>query len=396
MNYRKRSVRAMDVAGKRVLVRCDFNVPLDRECRITSDARIVAALPTIRLLLEKGAAVILCSHLGRPKNGPEAKYSLAPVRVRLEELLGQPVGFAADTVGPEAKEKASALVPGEVLLLENVRFLPGETKNDPAVAAEYAALADLFVNDAFGSCHRAHASTEAVARLLPSASGLLVEKELDCMGPALAEPKRPFVLVLGGSKVSDKIGVIDNLLPTTDTVLVGGGMSYTFTKAKGGSIGNSLCEEEKTAYCLELLARAEALGKTILLPVDARIAEKIDEAAEVRTAADGEIPEGWMGLDIGPETETLFANAIAGAGTVVWNGPMGVFEMAPFAGGTLAVAKALAECGGDTIVGGGDSATAVEQFGLTDRMTHVSTGGGASLEFFSGLELPGIACLPDA
>ena len=393
MNYRKKNVRDIPVSGKKVLVRCDFNVPLDSDLHITNAGRITASLPTIRYLLDQGAAVILCSHLGRPKNGYEEKYSLKPVRACLQELLGVPVDLAANL--DIAQVKASALRPGQVLLLENVRFFPGETKNSPELARRYASLAEVFVCDAFGSCHRAHSSTEAVAHLLPAVSGFLVEKELRCMGPALTDPKRPFVLVLGGSKVSDKIAVIDNLLPSADAVLIGGGMSYTFTKAKGGQIGKSLCEDDRLDYCRDLLQKAQDLGKPIYLPVDDVVAPGLD-STETQIVPDGQIPQDLMGLDIGPKTAQAFAEVIAGAGTVLWNGPMGVFEKPAFAAGTQAVAQALADSPADTIVGGGDSATAVAQFGLSEKMTHVSTGGGASLEFFSGLELPGVACLLDA
>ena len=392
MNYHKKSVRDIPVSGKKVLVRCDFNVPLDADLNITNAGRIIASLPTIQYLLDQGAAVILCSHLGRPKNGYEEKYSLKPVRACLQELLGVPVDLAANL--DIAQVKASALRPGQVLLLENVRFFPGETKNSPELARRYASLAEVFVCDAFGSCHRAHSSTEAVAHLLPAVSGFLVEKELRCMGPALTDPKRPFVLVLGGSKVSDKIAVIDNLLPSADAVLIGGGMSYTFTKARGGQIGKSLCEDDRLDYCRDLLEKAQALGKPIYLPEDDVIAPGLD-SADTQIVPDGQIPEELMGLDIGPKTAEAFAKVIAGAGTVLWNGPMGVFEKPAFAAGTRAVAQALADSPADTIVGGGDSATAVAQFGLSEKMTHVSTGGGASLEFFSGLELPGVACLMD-
>ncbi len=392
MNVQKLSIRDLPLAGRRVLIRCDFNVPTDANGRITDDSRITASLPTIRYAQSSGAAVILCSHLGRPKHGYEEKFSLAPVRRRLSELLETDIPLAADPAS--ALPMSRQLQPGGVMLLENVRFFRGETENDPALAAQYAALADVFINDAFGSCHRAHASTEAVARLLPAASGLLVEKELACMGPVLASPRRPFVLVLGGSKVSDKIGVIDNLLPSADAVLIGGGMSYTFTRARGGSIGGSLLEEDRLDYCRRLLRQAEAAGRPIHLPADNVIAA--DPGSDhTEIVPDGQIPDGCMGLDIGPETVRDFAAVIAQAGTVLWNGPMGVFEKPLFAEGTRAVAQALADSSADTIVGGGDSATAVAQFGLTDKMTHVSTGGGASLEFFSGLELPGIAALQD-
>ena len=396
MNYSKKTVQDVDVHGKKVLLRCDFNVPQDKETgAITSDKRIVAALPTIRYLLENGAAVIACSHLGKPKGERRPELSLAPVAKRLSELLDRPVLFAADTVGPDAKAKAAALKPGEILLLENTRFEPGETKNDPALAKELASLAELFVSDAFGTVHRAHASTVGVASYLPAVSGFLVAKELEVMGRALDDPKRPFVAVLGGAKVSDKIAVINNLLDKADTIIIGGGMAYTFAKAKGGSIGQSLLEADKQEYALEMIAKAQEKGVRLLLPVDTLAAKEFSPDAEPVAVDAMAIPDDMQGLDIGPKTVELFCNAVKGAGTIVWNGPMGVFEFDAFAGGTRAMAQALAESGAVTIVGGGDSAAAVEQLGFADRITHISTGGGASLEFLEGKELPGVACLLD-
>ena len=396
MNYSKKTVQDVDVHGKKVLLRCDFNVPQDKETgAITSDKRIVAALPTIRYLLENGAAVIACSHLGKPKGERKPELSLAPVAKRLSELLDRPVLFAADTVGPDAKAKAAALKPGEILLLENTRFEPGETKNDPALAKELASLAELFVSDAFGTVHRAHASTVGVASYLPAVSGFLVAKELEVMGRALDDPKRPFVAVLGGAKVSDKINVINNLLNKADTIIIGGGMAYTFAKAQGGSIGQSLLEADKQEYALEMIAKAQEKGVKLLLPVDTLAAKEFSPDAEPVAVDAMAIPDDMQGLDIGPKTVELFCNAVKGAGTIVWNGPMGVFEFDAFAGGTRAMAQALAESGAVTIVGGGDSAAAVEQLGFADRITHISTGGGASLEFLEGKELPGVACLLD-
>ena len=398
MNYNKKTVRDIDVAGKKVLLRCDFNVPMAKDGSgvITDDKRIRAALPTIQYLLEQGAAVILCSHKGRPKNGYEEKYSLKVVQQRLQELLSLPVALADDIVGPKAQELAAALQPGQVLLLENVRFMKGETKNDMELAKQYAALAEVFVNDAFGSCHRAHSSTVGVASFLPAYSGLLVKKELDIMGKAISDPNRPLVLIMGGSKVSDKIGVIDHMLSLADHIIIGGGMSYTFTAARGGKIGTSLCETESFGYCLELLKKAEAQGVQIHLPVDTVAADHFAADAEPVLFDEGQIPDNMMGLDIGPKTREIYADLIKNAGTVIWNGPMGVFEFPAFAAGTQAVAKAMAESPAVTIVGGGDSAAAVEQMGYSDQITHVSTGGGASLEFFAGAELPGVAALLDA
>ena len=390
MNYNKKTVQDVDVRGKKVLLRCDFNVPQDKETgAITSDKRIVAALPTIRYLLEQGAAVIACSHLGKPKGEWKAKLTLAPVAQRLSELLGQEVIFAKDIVGEDAKAKAAALKPGQIMLLENLRFDIREEKNDPGFARELADMAELYVSDAFGTVHRAHASTAGVAAYLPAVSGFLVAKELAVMGKALDDPKRPFVAVLGGAKVSDKIAVINNLLDKADTVIIGGGMAYTFAKAQGGSIGKSLCEPDKLDYALEMIEKAKKNGVKLLLPTDTVAA---DDRQVVSTMA---IPDGWEGMDIGPDTIAAFCAAVKGAGTVVWNGPMGVFEFDNFAAGTRAMAQALADSGAVTIVGGGDSAAAVEQLGFADRITHISTGGGASLEFLEGKELPGVACLLD-
>ena len=396
MNYKKKTILDADLKGKKVLCRCDFNVPTNDEGVITDDSRIRKSLPTIQYLLEQGAAVILCSHKGRPKNGYEEKYSLKVVQQRLQELLGIPVALADDIVGPKAQEMEAALQPGQVLLLENVRFMKGETKNDMELAKQYAALAEVFVNDAFGSCHRAHSSTVGVASFLPAYSGLLVKKELDIMGKAISDPNRPLVLIMGGSKVSDKIGVIDHMLSLADHIIIGGGMSYTFTAAQGGKIGTSLCETESFGYCLELLKKAEEQGVKIHLPVDTVAADHFAADAEPVLFDEGQIPDNMMGLDIGPKTREIYADLIKNAGTVIWNGPMGVFEFPALAAGTQAVAKAMAESPAVTIVGGGDSAAAVEQMGYSDQITHVSTGGGASLEFFAGAELPGVAALLDA
>ena len=396
MNYNKKTIRDVDVAGKKILLRCDFNVPQDKETgAITSDKRIVAALPTIRYLLERNAAVIACSHLGKPKGEWKSKLTLAPVAERLSQLLGREVIFAKDIVGEDAKAKAAALQGGQIMLLENLRFDPREEKNDPSFAKELASMAELYVSDAFGTVHRAHASTAGVAAYLPAVSGLLVAKELEVMGGALNDPKRPFVAVLGGAKVSDKIGVINNLLDKADTIIIGGGMAYTFAKAQGGSIGKSLCEEDKLDYALEMIAKARKNGVKLLLPSDTVAADDFSNDAKRQVVSTMAIPEGWEGMDIGPDTTKVFCDAVKGAGTVVWNGPMGVFEFDNFAAGTHAMAQALADSGAITIVGGGDSAAAVEQMGFADKITHISTGGGASLEFLEGLELPGVACLLD-
>ncbi len=395
MTYNKKTIEDIDVAGKRVLVRCDFNVPQDETGAITADKRIVESLPTIRYLLGQNAAVILCSHLGRPKGQFNMTYSLQPVAARLAELLGIPVVMAADVIGDDARAKAAALGPGEVLLLENVRFHAEEEKNDPAFAKQLASLAEIYVNDAFGTAHRAHASTAGVADYLPAVCGYLIGKEIGVMGKALSDPKRPFVAVLGGAKVSDKIGVINNLLEKVDTIIIGGAMAYTFTKAKGGKIGTSRVEDDKLSYALEMIEKAAAKNVAFLLPTDNLCADRFAaDATPVIHPADA-IPDNMMGLDIGPKTVETFSAAVRGAGTVVWNGPMGVFEFEAFAEGTRAIARAVAESGAVSIIGGGDSAAAVEQLGFADKMTHISTGGGASLEFLEGLELPGIACLLD-
>ena len=395
MNYNKKTVKDIDVAGKKVLLRCDFNVPQDKATgAITDDKRIVAALPTIAYLLDQKAAVIACSHLGKPKGEWKQSLSLAPVAKRLSELLGREVLFATDIVGEDAKAKAAALKPGEILLLENLRFDKREEKNDPEFAKELASMAEVYVSDAFCTVHRAHASTAGVAAYLPAVSGFLIGKELDIMGKALDDPKRPFVAVLGGAKVSDKINVINNLLEKADTIIIGGGMAYTFKKAEGYTIGKSLLEEDKLDYAREMMQKAEAKGVKFLLPVDNLCAAEFSASAKP-VLEEQNIPNELMGMDIGPKAIEAFSDAVKGAGTVVWNGPMGVFEFPAFAGGTKAMAKALAESGAITIVGGGDSAAAVEQLGYADKMTHISTGGGASLEFLEGKELPGVACLLD-
>ena len=421
MNYNKKTVADVAVTGKKVLLRCDFNVPQDKRTgEITSDKRIVAALPTIRYLLDNGAAVIACSHLGKPepvfdkwvkkqtekgKDPAElteaawkkslAKLTMAPVAERLAELLGREVLFAHDVVGEDASAKAAALQPGQILLLENTRFERGETKNDPDFARKLASLAELYVSDAFGAVHRAHASTAGVADYLPAVSGFLIEKELQVMGGALANPKRPLVAILGGSKVSSKIGVINNLLEIADTIIIGGGMAYTFCAAQGGKIGDSLLESEWMDYANQMLQKAVDKGVKLLLPVDTVIADRFAPDADTAVVEAGKIPDGWQGLDIGPRTVEQYCAAVADAGTVIWNGPMGVFEFDKFAAGTKAVAEALSKTDAITIVGGGDSAAAVEQLGYADKMTHISTGGGASLEFLEGKELPGVACLLD-
>ena len=398
MNYNKKSVESIDVQGKRVLCRCDFNVPT-KEGKITSDKRIVAALPTIEYLVKHGARVILCSHMGKPKGEWKPELSLKIVADRLSQLLGKEVIMAADVAGEDAQAKAAALKDGDVMLLENTRFEKGETKNDPELSKKLASLADIFVNDAFGTAHRAHSSTAGVAEYLPSVCGYLVEKEVSIMGKALADPTRPFVAILGGAKVSDKLNVINNLLEKVDTLIIGGGMAFTFLAAKGYSVGKSLLDSEKIDYCKDMMAKAEEKGVKLLLPIDTVIAASfpnpIDGPIEVRTVASDAIPDDMEGLDIGEKTRALFAEAVQSAKTVVWNGPMGVFENPTLAKGTIAVAQALADADAVTIVGGGDSAAACEQLGFADKITHISTGGGASLEFLEGLELPGIACLED-
>ena len=398
MNYNKKSVEDIDVTGKRVLCRCDFNVPT-KDGKITSDKRIVAAMPTIQYLVDHGAKVILCSHMGKPKGEWKPELSLKVVAQRISELLGKPVVMAADVVGEDAKAKAAALKNGDVMLLENVRYMKGETKNDPELSKELASMADIFVNDAFGTAHRAHSSTAGVADYLPAVCGFLVQKEVSIMGKALADPERPFVAILGGAKVSDKLNVINNLLEKVDTLIIGGGMAYTFLAAKGYSVGTSLLDSEKIDYCKDMMAKAEAKGVKLLLPIDTVVASEfpnpIDAEIAVETVPSNEIPADKMGLDIGEKTRALFADAAKNAKTVVWNGPMGVFENPTLAKGTIAVAQALADSSAVTIVGGGDSAAACEQLGFADKITHISTGGGASLEFLEGLELPGIACLQD-
>ncbi len=396
MNYlNKKTVEDIDVAGKRVLVRCDFNVPFDGEGNITDPKRINEAMKTIKYLVDHKAKVILCSHLGRPKGEFNMKYSLAPVAAYLSKALGQEVKMAKDVIGESAKSIAASLKDGEVELIENVRFHKEEEKNDPAFAKELASLAEIYVNDAFGTAHRAHASTAGVAAYLPAVCGYLIQKEITIMGGALQNPKRPFVAILGGAKVSDKIGVITNLLEKVDALIIGGGMAYTFMKALGYSIGTSLCENDKIDLAKDMMAKAKEKGVKFLIPIDNVVADKYAADAAHQVVNSDQIPDGWMGLDIGPKTEALFADALKGAGTVVWNGPMGVSEWEAFASGTIAVAKAVAESGAISIIGGGDSAAAVEKLGYADKMTHISTGGGASLEFLEGLELPGIACLND-
>ncbi len=391
----KKTVKDIDVKGKKVLVRVDFNVPLDENKNITDETRINAALPTIKYLLDNGAAVILCSHLGRPKGEFNMKYSLAPVAARLKELFPGKVTFATDVIGDSAKAAVAAVKPGEIVLLENLRFHAEEEKNDPEFAKKLASYADIYVNDAFGTAHRAHASTAGVADYLPAVAGFLIGKELDIMGKALENPERPFVAILGGKKVSDKIGVINNLLDKVDTLIIGGAMAYTFFKAMGLETGKSLVEEDKIDLAKSLIEKAEKKGVKMLLPVDTIVADKFGEDANTENVDRDKIPEDMEGLDIGLKTRELFASEIKNAKTVIWNGPMGVFEIEKFAGGTKAVAAAMAECKGITIIGGGDSAAAVEQLGYADKMSHISTGGGASLEFLEGLELPGVAALND-
>ncbi len=396
MNYlNKKSVEDIDVAGKKVLVRCDFNVPFDDNGSITDTKRIDEAMKTISYLVNHNAKVILCSHLGRPKGEFNMKYSLKPVAAYLSEKLGKEVKMAQDVVGESAKGIAASLQDGDVELLENVRFMPGETKNDPELAKELASMAEIFVNDAFGTAHRAHASTAGVADYLPAVCGYLIQKEITVMGGALADPKRPFAAILGGAKVSDKIGVIQNLIDKVDTLIIGGGMAYTFFKALGYTIGTSICEDDKVELAKEMMEKAKTKGINFLIPVDNKLGKEYKADTESMTVDSDNIPDGWMGLDIGPKTMELFSNAIKGAGTVVWNGPMGVSEWDNFAAGTVAVAKAVADSGAISIIGGGDSAAAVEKLGFADKMTHISTGGGASLEFLEGLELPGIACLDE-
>ncbi len=396
MNYNKKSVKDIDVKGKKILLRCDFNVPLDKNTgAITDDGRITSSLPTITYLLSRGAAVIVCSHLGRPDGQWNPKLSLKVAADRLSTLLGKPVIMSKDVIGEDAQRLSAALRPGEIMLLENLRFHKEEEKNDPAFAKALAGMADIFVDDAFGTAHRAHASTEGVSHYLPAVGGFLIDAELTQIGGALDSPKRPFIAILGGSKVSDKLGVIVNLLDKVDALLIGGGMAFTFIKACGGSIGKSICEDDKLDYTLDVLNKAKNRGVRILLPVDAVAADKFSNDAETLVVDSTAIPDGMMGLDIGPESAKTFADEIHKAGTVIWNGPMGVFEFPKFAEGTHTVAIALAKSNAISIVGGGDSAAAIRQYGLYDQITHVSTGGGATLEFLEGKELPGIACLLD-
>ena len=394
MTYNKKNVEDIAVSGKKVLVRCDFNVPM-ADGVITDETRINGALPTIQYLVKENAAVILCSHMGRPKGEFNMKYSLAPVAARLSQLLGQEVIMASDVIGEDAKAKAAALKPGQVMMIENVRFHKEEEKNDPAFSRELASMAEIFVNDAFGTAHRAHASTAGVADYLPAVCGYLIEKEISVMGKALSDPKRPFVAILGGAKVSDKIGVINNLIEKVDTLIIGGGMAYTFFRAMGNTTGTSICEADKLDLARDLMAKAREKGVNFLLPVDNIIGREYKADTTFMRIYSDSIPDGWMGLDIGEKTQELYSKSIQGAGTVVWNGPMGVSEWDNFASGTIAVAKAVADSGAISIIGGGDSAAAVEKLGYAEKMTHISTGGGASLEFLEGLELPGIACLQD-
>ncbi len=391
----KKTIEDIDVAGKKVIVRVDFNVPLDADRNITDDKRIVGALPTIKYLVNKGAKTILVSHLGRPKEGFEDKYSMKPTAVRLGELLGKEVIMAKDVIGEDAKAKAAALKNGEVLMLENVRFHKEETKNNPEFAKELASMAEIFVNDAFGTAHRAHASTAGLADYLPSVCGYLIKKEIEFMGKALANPARPFVAILGGAKVSDKIAVIENLIDKVDTLIIGGGMAYTFLKAKGYHIGNSICEDDKLELAKTLMEKAETKGVNLMLPIGSMVAQEFKNDTEIKYVPSDAMPDGWMGMDIGSLTIEKFAKEIKKAKTVIWNGPMGVFEFPNFATGTKEIAKAVAESGALSIVGGGDSAAAVEQLGFADKITHISTGGGASLEFLEGKVLPGIAVLMD-
>lgn len=392
----KKTIEDIDVKGKKVLARCDFNVPL-KDGEITNDKRIVAALPTIKYLMENGAKVILCSHLGRPKGEYKPEFSLAPVAKKLGEYLGTEVKLAEDpeVVGANAKAMAAELKDGEVMLLENVRYRAEETKNEENFSKELASLADIFVNDAFGTAHRAHCSTTGVASYLPAVCGYLIQKEIKFMGGALAEPKRPLVAILGGAKVSDKIGVISNLIEKCDTIIIGGGMAYTFMKFLGHSIGDSLLEADWVEKAGEMMKAAEEKGVKFLIPVDNKVGKEYDENTEAMVVNSDEIPDGWMGLDIGPKTQEMFADAIKGAGTVIWNGPMGVSEWDNFAAGTICVAKAVAESGSISVIGGGDSVAAVTKLGFADKMSHISTGGGASLEFLEGKDLPGICALAD-
>ena len=392
----KKTVRDIDVKGKRVLVRCDFNVPQDEEGNITDNRRIVSSLPTIKYLIENGAKVILCSHLGRPKGEVKKEFSLAPVAKELSRLLGKEVKLADDVVGESAKKLTSEMNPGDIVLLENVRFEPGEEKNDEELSKKFASLAEVYVNDAFGSAHRAHSSTAGVAAFLPAVSGFLMEKEINFLGTALENPERPFVAILGGKKVSDKINVIDNLLEKVDTLIIGGGMAFTFFKAQGYNVGKSVCELDKLDLAKSLLEKAKAKGVKMMLPVDTKIGKEFSNDTETMTVKSTEIPDDWEGFDIGEETIKAYSEELQKAKTIVWNGPVGVFELPVFAVGTNAIAKVLGDLeDATTIIGGGDSAAAIEKAGLSDKMTHISTGGGASLEFLEGKKLPGVECLLD-
>ena len=390
----KKTVRDIDLSGKKVLVRFDYNVPI-KEGAITDTIRIDESLDTLQYLLDAGAGVVILSHLGRPKDGFEEKYSLRPVAEYLAKAVGCSVALAKDVGGADSQRLTAAMKPGDIVMCENVRFEPGETKNDPELSKRLAALADIYVNDAFGTAHRAHSSTAGVADYLPAVCGMLIEKEITVLEGLLEHPKRPFVAILGGAKVSDKIAVIESLLERVDMLLIGGGMAYTFLASQGHRVGASLLEADKLDVAAGLLTKADKLGKQMLLPLDHVVADRFDVAANVRAVGEPDIPDGWMGMDIGPKTTARYIEAVLGAGTVFWNGPMGVFEMPPFAEGTRAIAEAMATCGADTVIGGGDSAAAVKQFKVADRITHISTGGGASLEFIEGKTLPGIACLMD-
>ena len=391
----KKTVRDIDLKGKKVLVRCDFNVPMDDDKNITDTTRIIAAIPTIKYLLENDCAIILCSHLGRPKGEFKPEFSLKPVAKELSKILGKEVAMAEDVIGEDAKTKAANLKSGEIMLLENVRFHREETDNDEGFAKELASMAEVYVNDAFGAAHRAHASTAGVAKFLPAVSGFLIEKELECLGDAINNPERPFVAILGGAKVSDKIGVIDSLLEKVDTLLIGGGMAYTFFKAQGYEVGNSICELDKLDLAKEAMEKAKAKGVNLVLPVDTKVGKEFKPDTESKTVAWTEIPADWEGFDIGEKTIEIFTEEIKKAKTVIWNGPLGLFEFPQFSVGTNAIARLLATIDAKTIIGGGDSAAAVKKAGLEDKMTHISTGGGASLEFLEGKKLPGIECLLD-
>ena len=391
----KKTVKDIDLKGKKVFVRCDFNVPMDENQNITDNTRIVAALPTIKYLLEQNCKIILASHLGRPKGEVKPEFSLKPVAKELSKQLGKEVIMANDVIGEDAMSKASNLKEGEIMLLENVRFHREETDNDPEFAKKLASMAEIFVNDAFGTAHRAHASTTGIADYIPGVAGFLIEKELKFLGNAINNPERPFVAILGGAKVSDKIGVIDSLLDKVDTLMIGGGMAYTFFKAQGYNVGNSLCEVEKTGLALEAMEKAKAKGVKLLLPIDTKVGKEFKPDTESKTVAWTEIPDDWEGFDIGEKTIEMFKKELQNAKTVIWNGPLGLFEFEQFAIGTNEIAKKLAELDATTIIGGGDSAAAVTKAGLADKMTHISTGGGASLEFLEGKKLPGIECLQD-